>query len=142
MIFIYSMPVPCLRRRSIYLLVIAMEKCYSTSRRVWSVVESWFVVVPCGPSWVVRVSYVDRAFEPVGRRCVRPSRSWVYPAVAVVPSITRSLVFRCLRSAMIESSYLRAIGIALCHLVAPLWCPMSWFGLWIVPPFVQLSSIP
>ena len=107
MIFIYSMPVLCLRRRSIYLFVIAMEKCYSTSRRVWSVVESWFVVVPCGPSWVVRVSYVDHAFEPVGKRCVRPSRSWVYPAVAVVPSITRSLVFCCLRSVMIESSYLR-----------------------------------
>ena len=107
MIFIYSMPVLCLRRRSIYLFVIAMEKCYSMSCHVWSVVESWFVVVPCGPSWVVRVSYVDRAFEPVGKRCVCPSRSWVYPAVAVVPSITRSLVFCCLRSAMIESSYLR-----------------------------------
>ena len=107
MIFIYSMPVLCLRRRSIYLFVIAMEKCYSTSRRVWSVVESWFVVVPCGPSWVVRVSYVDRAFEPVGKRCVHPSQAWVYPTMAVVLSITRSLVFCCLCSAMIESSYLR-----------------------------------
>ena len=142
MIFIYFMPVPCLRRQTIYLLVIAMEKCYSMSCRVWSVVESWFVVVPCGPSLVVHVSYVDRAFEPVGRRCVRPSRSWVYPAVAVVPSITRSLVFRCLRSAMIESSYLRATGIALCRLVARLWCPMSWFGLWIMPPFIQLLFVP
>jgi len=39
MIFIYSMPVLCLRRRSIYLFVIAMEKCYSMSCHVWSVVE-------------------------------------------------------------------------------------------------------
>jgi hypothetical protein len=92
---------------SIYLLMIAMEKCYSTSRRVWSVVESWFVVVPCGPLWVVHVSSVDRAFEPVGKRSVRPSRLWVYPTVAMVPSITRSPVFCCLRGAMIESSYLR-----------------------------------
>jgi hypothetical protein len=87
------MPMSCLRRRSIYLLVIAMENCYSTSCHVLSVVESWFVVVPCGPLWVVRVSSMDRAFEPVGKRCVRPSWSWVYPAVAMVPSITHSLVF-------------------------------------------------
>jgi hypothetical protein len=46
---------------------------------VWLVVESWFVVVPCGPLWVVRVSSLDRDFEPVGKRCVCPSRSWVYP---------------------------------------------------------------
>jgi hypothetical protein len=43
--------------------------------------------------------------------------------------------------AMITAS-LRAIGIALCHLATWLWCPMSWFGSWIVPLFVQPSSIP
>jgi hypothetical protein len=43
--------------------------------------------------WVVRVTSVDRAFELVGKRCVCPSRSWVYPTVAVVLSITRSPVF-------------------------------------------------
>jgi hypothetical protein len=109
------MYVPCLHRRSIYLyiyqsiylLVIAMEKCYSMSCRVWSVVKLWFVVVPWGPLWVVRVTYVDYAFEPVGKHCVRPSRPWVYPVVAVVPSITRSHVFCCLCGDMIESSYLR-----------------------------------
>jgi hypothetical protein len=35
-----------------------------------------------------------------------------------------------------------AIGIALCHLVARLWCHMSWFGSWIVPSFIQPSSVP
>jgi hypothetical protein len=37
---------------------------------------------------------------------------------------------------------LRAVGIALCHFVAWLWCPMIWFGSWIVPTFVQPSSVP
>jgi hypothetical protein len=43
---------------------------------------------------------------------------------------------------VMTTTSLWAAGIALCHLVAWLWCPMSWFGLWIVPPFVQPSSVP
>jgi hypothetical protein len=37
---------------------------------------------------------------------------------------------------------LGAVGIALCSLVTWLWCPKSWFGSWIMPPFIQPSSVP
>jgi hypothetical protein len=63
---------------------------------VTSCVVGCRVMIRCcalGPLWVVRVSSMDRAFKPVGKRCVCPSRSWVYSTVAVVPSITRSLMF-------------------------------------------------
>jgi hypothetical protein len=95
------MLVSCLRHRSIYLsLVIAMDACYSTLGCVL-----W---LRCGPLMVVCCSSppMDRAFKPVGKHCVRPSWSWVYPTMVVVPSITRFPVFSCLCGAMIEISYL------------------------------------
>ena len=88
---------PCV---GLFITPFAMEACYSTSYGYVGLVlmSSWFFCL----CWL---SSEDRAFEPVeGSYFVWPFWSWVRPTMTVVPSVTHSLSFSCLRRTIIISN--------------------------------------